>query len=205
MERYLITQSLVSSWAYMHDCYESCEEDALEEFKRTLLREKREPTEAMMNGLTFEREVYKAAMHLPRKDHPKWEPGIQKVAKIIEGSAVQVRLSRELIVDGTTFLVHGVLDALMAGTIFDVKFLNKSFGSVDLPNKYLQSAQHPFYFYLVPEADKFRYLVSDGQDLYIENYRPEDCRPAADIIREFINSITASGLLPLYKEKWLAK
>jgi hypothetical protein len=104
-----------------------------------------------------------------------------------------------------TFLVYGILDALKDGTIYDVKFLNKSLGSTEVYGKYLQSAQHPFYFYLVPEAEEFSYLISDGQDLYIETYRPEICRTAAEIIEEFISSITASGHLDLYKEKWLAK
>ena len=47
--------------------------------------------------------------------------------------------------------------------------------------------------------------MSDGQDLYVEKYRPEECRPISEIIEEFIVSIEAMGLLPLYKEKWAAK
>ena len=61
------------------------------------------------------------------------------------------------------------------------------------------------YFYLVPEAYEFRYLVSDGQDLYVEKYHPDECRDIKDIVAEFLDSITSMGLLPLYKEKWLAK
>lgn len=205
MERYLITQSLLSSWAYIFNCWEGCEEDAIADFIRTLNREESEPTEAMLDGIAFEDEVYKEAAGVKRSVHKKWEPGIQKVAALVRGAQNQVRISRELTTDGMTFLCYGVLDCLQAGVISDVKYKVKSFGSLDLAGTYLDSAQHPMYFYLVPEAYQFRYLVSDGQDLYIEEYRPSECRNIRDIISEFIRSITEMGLLQLYKEKWLAK
>lgn len=205
MDRYLITQSLISSWAYCYDCYESSEESAMEDFMRTLRREPSERTQEMQNGLDFEREVYAAAANMDRQPHELWEPGIQAVAKVIRGAQFQVRLSREIEVCGMTFLVYGVLDALKAGVIYDVKFVNKDFSKIELAGKYLNSAQHPFYFYIVPEAYEFNYLVSDGQDLYKETYFREQARSADSIIGEFIQSISSNGLLPLYKEKWLAK
>lgn len=204
MKRYLITQSLVSAWNYCFDCYEGCEEEAREDFLRTLRREASQQTEAMRNGLVFEREVYNAAAGRQREPHKKWESGIQAVASMIRGAQVQVRLSRQIEVCGMTFLIYGILDALKAGTIYDVKFLNKSFQSVDLYGKYLGNAQHPFYFYLVPEAAEFEYLVSDGSDLYVESYHRDEARPAAEIIGEFINSIKSMDLFQLYQEKWLA-
>lgn len=205
MDRYLITQSLISSWAYCYDCYESSEESAMEDFIRTLRREPSERTQEMQNGLDFEREVYAAAANMDRQPHELWEPGIQAVAKVIRGAQFQVRLSREIEVCGMTFLVYGVLDALKAGVIYDVKFVNKDFSKIELAGKYLNSAQHPFYFYIVPEAYEFNYLVSDGQDLYKETYCREQARSADSIIGEFVQSISGNGLLPLYKEKWLAK
>lgn len=204
MERYLITQSLISAWAYCYDCYEASEESATEDFMRTLRREPSERTQAMQNGLNFEREVYAAAASMERTPHELWEPGIQAVANVIRGAQVQVRLSREIEVGGMTLLVYGILDALKAGVIYDVKFVNKDFSKVELAGKYLNSAQHPFYFYIVPEAHEFDYLVSDGQDLYKETYYRGQVRSAESIIDEFIRSISSSGLLPLYKEKWVA-
>lgn len=205
MNRYLITQSLISSWAYCYDCYEASAESAMEDFMRTLRREPSERTREMQNGLDFEREVYATAANMVRQPHELWEPGIQAVAKVIRGAQFQVRLSREIEVAGMTFLVYGVPDALKAGVIYDVKFVNKDFSKIELAGKYLNSAQHPFYFYIVPEAHEFNYLVSDGQDLYKETYFPEQARSAGSIIGEFIQSISNNGLLPLYKEKWLAK
>ena len=224
MARFLITQSLLSSWGYMFNCFEGCEDDAREEFMRALRREKGEPSEAMLKGIAFEKLVYSIAdgsfrpgceMALPCEpnsgepmEHRTYPPGYQgasQIAEIIKGAPVQVKAQRELTVNGMTFLVYGILDALKAGTIYDVKFKNDSFRSLDLAGNYLDSPQHPAYFYIVPEALEFQYLVSDGSDIYIETYRREDTPFIGDIIGEFIAGIEAMGLLELYKEKWLAK
>lgn len=205
MEKYLITQSLLSSWMYMFDCFEGGEEDAKADFLRTLNREKAEPSEAMLNGIEFENAVYAAAAGLRRPPHPKWESGIQRVAAIVRGAPVQVRVQRDIEVAGMTFIAYGILDVLKAGTIYDVKFKSRNFKDVELAGTYLESPQHPMYFYIVPEAREFVYLVSDGSDLYTERYTPDTSRPISDIIGEFILSITSMGLLDTYKEKWLAK
>ena len=204
MPRYLITQSLVSSWAYMFDCFEGCEDDAQQEFLQTLRREPKENSEAMQKGIAFENAVYAEVAGIPRKPIDKWERGIKAVASIIRGAKVQVRASRPLEVDGTEFLVYGILDALRAGTIYDVKFSTEYLGSYDAYGKYINSPQHPFYFHLIPGAREFQYLLSDGDDYYIEVYRREQTKSAAEIISEFIRSITEMGLLDTYKEKWLA-
>ena len=204
MERYLMTQSLLSSWAYQFDCFEGCEDDAQAEFLRVLRREPGEQTEAILNGISFETGVYLAAAGLPDKPNPKWIKGTQDIADIIRGAQIQVKVSREIEVDGMTFLLYGILDALKAGVIYDVKFMNKSMGGVDVYGKYLDSAQHPAYFYLVPEATEFKYLLSDGDDVYIESYRREDTRPISAFIHEFTESIRQQGLMDIYKEKWLA-
>lgn len=204
MERYLITQSLLSAWGYMFDCHEDCEEDAKTDFLSALDRQKKEPTQAMLNGLAFENEVYAQAHGLSRFPHEKWEPGIRKVAEIVGAAPVQVRAMREIEVCGMTFLVYGILDALRAGVIYDVKFRNKSLGSEDIYGKYLSSPQHPAYFYIVPEATEFRYLVSDGEELYQEVYARENTRFIGDIIAEFISSLESMDLLERYKQNWVA-
>ena len=205
MARYLMTQSLLSSWGYMFSCWEDGQEQAKEDFIRTLNREPTPVTEAMADGNAFEAEVYDAAQGKPRDPHPKWESGIQRVASVIKGAPSQIRVQREIEVNGYTFLLYGVLDSLQAGVIFDVKYKSKSFGSLDLAGSYLDSPQHPAYLYLVPEAHEFQYLVSDGTDLYKEVYPREETREIADIISEFIASIEAMGLLDIYLEKWVAK
>lgn len=198
----LITQSLLSSWGYMFNCWEDGQEQAKEDFMRSLNREPIPANEAMQAGIDFERAAYAEAAGKPHPDYPKWESGIRQVADIIRGGQVQVSVKRPIIVDGTRFLIHGVLDVLKAGIIFDVKYKVKSFGSLDLAGSYLESPQHPAYFYLVPEAREFRYLVSDGTDLYVETYTRQITPFIGDIIAEFKTSITAMGLFDLYKAKW---
>ena len=202
--RYLITQSLLGAWGYMFSCHEDYQEEAKEDFLKTLRREPKETTPEMQNGIDFENLCYEMADYPVMDQYAgrKWFDGAKAVATVIKGASVQVKASRELTVAGMDFLVYGILDALKAGSIYDVKFLNKSFGSAELAGKYLESPQHPAYFYIVPEALDFTYLVSDGQDLYTERYTPEDCRPFPDIVAEFIASITSMGLLELYKEHW---
>lgn len=205
MARYLITQSLISSWNYIYECHEGYEEEAYQSFLHTLRREKTEPSEAMLNGLAFEKEVYKEAHRENREPHPKWENGIRHIANIIMNAPNQVKVSKELLVDGYDFLVYGILDALKAGIIYDVKFLNKGFGSVELAGKYLNSPQHPAYLFMVPEANEFTYLLSDGEDLYTETYTRQNSRPFEEIICEFIRSVENMGLIEIYKEHWLAE
>lgn len=205
MERYLLTQSLLGSWGYLFDCYEGSEEDAKASFLSTLKREKVEPNDAMQAGIDFERAVYLYAATGKREYRPEWQHGVEQVAAPLRGAQVQVRVSRELELDGMTFLVYGILDALKAGTIFDVKFKTKRFKDLELAGNYLDSPQHPTYFYLIPEAREFIYLVSDGEDLYTERYTPDQTRSLESIVREFISDLRGMGLLELYKEKWLAK
>ena len=205
MERYLITQTLLSAYQYMFDCYESQAEEAQESFLRTLRREPSESTDAMLNGIEFEDNVYALA------DNPNhiltnldWENGIAAIASILKGAAFQVSEKRPISVDGMDFLCYGKLDGLKAGHIYDVKFKNKSFGSLDLAGYYLDSPQHPMYLYLVPEAADFSYLVSDGEDLYIETYRREECRSIGEIIHDFKQGIESMGLMDEYKKYWAA-
>lgn len=205
MARYLITQSLLSSWNYVHNCWEGCEEDAMASFLATLRREPAEVTEAMQDGIEFENAVYAEASGLLRPLHPKWERGICEVAAFLKGAQFQVRVQREIQIAGMTFLVYGVLDALQAGIISDVKFKSKSFGSLDLAGEYFDSPQHPFYFFMVPEARLFRYLVSDGTDLYIEQYTPDETPDAGELIAEFVDFLNVTGHMETYKKYWAAR
>ena len=225
MPRYKITKSLIESWYYVHDCWEGCEEDAYNSFLHALRCEPDELTDEqkknIQSGHTFERLVEAIAtgeetfgmipadpknpreglVPLNIKDH-RWYRAANEIAQLVKGSQFQIRITKPITVNGIDFEIHGVLDALREGTIFDFKFRNKSFGSLDLAGSYLGSAQHPFYFYLVPEARDFLYLVSDGTDIYIERYTPEDSRSAEDVIIEFVSFLTSSGLMDEYRKHW---
>ncbi|MBR4472472.1 MAG: hypothetical protein IKS55_02435 [Oscillospiraceae bacterium] len=225
MPRYEITKSLIESWYYVQDCWEGGEEEAMNAFMTALRREKEDLTEEQQqninNGFEFEKLVTdiatgafvpefvdsggtnpKTGEVMGYDRYPRWHWAANEFAQLLRGAQFQVRIHKPITVRGIDFEIHGVLDALREGTIFDIKFKNKSFGSLDLPGSYLDSAQHPFYFYLVPEARRFLYLVSDGTDVYIEQYTPEESRDAYDVIAEFVDFLQSAGLMDLYKEHW---
>lgn len=205
MSRYEITKSLIEAWSYCYSCYESVSGEAYQEFLSVLRREPREPSPDAQNGIDFENDVYALVSGYPKSQFTPdwWERGETLVADELVGAELQVKVRRELSCCGMDFLVVGVLDALRAGVIKDVKFSNKSFASADLQGKYLDCSQHPAYFYLVPEAYRFDYIVSDGEDIYIESYYRETSRPFAEIVAEFIRSLADTGLLDTYKEYWI--
>lgn len=198
-----ITKTLLESWRYCFSCYEGYEEEAYADFLRTLRREPSGTTEAMMNGLTFEDRVYRAAAGKTIRSDAKWREGALKVAEIIRGAQIQVPISKPIEVNGTTFLLKGVLDALKAGVIYDVKFLNKSLGSADVYGKWLNCTQHPAYFYLVPEAREFQYVGSDGEDIYIETYQRDQSPDIHEIIQDFLEFLKTEGLTDIFMEKWV--
>jgi hypothetical protein len=202
-----MTQTLLGAWGYMFSCREGLEESATDDFLRTLRREKGEPTEAMLNGRAFEDEVYKEIAGTRRGPHPDWEGGITAVAALLKEAQTQVIASREAEIAGRKFLLYGILDALKAGVVYDVKFTVKKFekkGGYEV-GKFLTSPQHPVYMALVPEAYEFRYIISDGTDAVVETYRRKETQPVEKIIAEFVASLDAMGLLSLYEEKWAAK
>lgn len=223
MDRYLMTHSLLSSWLYVlrENPYEDAttERDPMAEFMQTLRREPTPTTEAMQKGIDFEdlttailagqqvvkwhERDYKSKelreVLVPVTDH-KWLEAANQVAEIIHGGQLQYR-ARKLIRVGTMDLVlYGRLDALKAGTVYDIKFS----GSYER-GKFLTSTQHPTYLELIPEADSFIYLVSNGTDVWTEEYRREETRDIVPVIYDFLDWLYAAGLMGLYREKWLAK
>ena len=197
-----ITKTLLESWRYCFSCYEGYEDEAYADFLKTLRREPSETTEAVMNGLTFEDRCYRAAEGKTIRSDAKWREGALKVADIIRGAQVQVPISRPIEVDGQSFLLKGVLDALKAGVIYDVKFLTKSLGSADVYGKWLNCTQHPAYFYLVPEAREFQYVGSDGEDVYVETYQRGQSPYIGDIIHDFLEFVKGEGLMDVFAERW---
>lgn len=202
----LITQSLLSAWLYTFNCAEGYEDEAYQSFLSTLNREPIELSEAMQNGILFENGVY--ALARDPNDltvFPAWKKASAKIADIIRGGQIQVRVQRDIQVGEDSYLLYGILDALKAGTIYDVKYSSKAFGGAELAGKYLESPQHPAYMFCVPEAVRFVYLVSDGENLYTEEYTRAQTPPIAQIIGYFRGFIRDRGLDEIYLEKWAAK
>ena len=61
------------------------------------------------------------------------------------------------------------------------------------------------YFELVPEANTFTYLASNGSGVWPEPYRRDETRSIIPIIADFLEWLTATGYMELYKQHWLAK
>lgn len=200
--RYLITQSLISSWAYAMD---SGDEDRFEDFRKTLRREPVEKSEAMENGIAFENQVYEVCQGLGTEPFKKWDAGTRAVADIIKGGQLQVADGVAIGLPGIEFYLYGIADCIKAGTIYDVKFSSKSFGSAELAGKYLASVQHPAYFQIWQDAQRFVYVVSDGEDIYTEEYTRRAARPFWSILGEWWSSMQALGLSEEYKKHWEAR
>lgn len=221
--RYLITHSLLSSWQYClkENPYEdsTTERDPMAEFLTVLRREQTPTTEAMQKGIDFEDLVTKimtgetsvpceildadanmAVMtEQPITLHPWYEAAL-KIAQRINGAKLQLVAKKEISVGSMTFLLYGRLDALHAGTIYDIKFSSKYDRG-----KFFDSTQHPTYMELVPEAQDFAYLVSNGTDVWTEPYRRDETRDVKTIILDFICWLTGYGLLDTYKQHWEAQ
>lgn len=202
MPRYMVTHSLLSSWLYsMRDNpYEDAttERDPYEEFLRVLRREPTETTEAMQNGIEFEDLVTDIIDGRGDRGHKWWDAAFQ-IAEELKGAQLQFRASKEIEIDGVTVLLYGRLDALKAGTISDIKF-SKGYDR----GKYIDSTQHPVYLCIVPEAFRFQYIVSNGTDVWHEEYRRDETADITVIIRSFFQWLRANGLMEEYMAHWQA-
>lgn len=202
---YLMTHSLLSAWLYsMQDnpFADATQEDtSKEDFMRVLRREPTPTTEAMQNGIDFEDLVTELVRgEQPNPEKAAWMEPAQKVAGIIRGGQLQYVATRKVVVDRTEFLLYGRLDALKAGRIYDIKF-SKSYER----GKYIDSTQHPMYLELLPSAESFTYLVSNGTELWTEKYRRDETRSIFPIIRDFVAYLDGTGLMPIYREHWVAR
>lgn len=192
MSKTRITQTLISAWEYSFKT-----DDGYEDFLRTINREKKQPTKAMLDGIRFENCVNNLLDGEVMDEGHEWYAAVTELADYLRGSQKQVTLFREVDVDGQVFLLHGVLDFLKAGVIYDTKF-SKTYHL----NKYLLSPQHPLYLTLVPEARRFEYLVCDGKYIYKEKY-PREIVPAIEpIIKQFMIYLKRHDLWNTYQEKW---
>ena len=192
MTRVRITQSLLSAWEWSFK-----KDDGYEDFLRTLNREKKPPTKAMLDGIKFENVLNSVLNGEQIPDDHEWKFPITEMAQELSGSQQQVSIFKDIYVDGQPILLHGVLDYLHAGHIYDCKY-SKTYHL----NKYLTSPQTPMYLALVPEAKDFTYIISDGKWVYRERY-PRDIVPPIEIeIREFLTYCKQHELYETLVQKW---
>lgn len=199
---YLLTHSLLSSWLYaMKDSpYEDAttERDSFQEFLQALRREPGEQTQAMRNGIEFEDLVTDIVNGDADTDH-KWYEAACKVARIVKGGQLQYKAKKQITVSGEQILLYGRLDVLKAGDVIDIKF-SQSYDR----GKYLSSTQHPTYLELIPEAEKFTYLISNGTEVWTETYRRDETPDITVIIASFLEFLKENDLWELYVKHWTA-
>ena len=191
-----ITKTLLNSWLWVFK-----KDDGWDDFLRTINREKTPPTEAQLAGLQYEATLN---AHLNGDAIPtdhKWHDCITYMADELWGAAQQVTLYRPITVDGEDMVVHGVLDFLKAGHIWDCKF-SQRYASHNSVNAYMGDTQHSAYLYLVPESRDFTYFISDGNYVYRERYTPDETPPIEYYIHNFLQFVKLHGLYEVYKEKW---
>lgn len=191
----LITQSLLGAWLYQYQAFD--QESAHKDFLRVLRREKSKPTQAILDGIPFENMVTACCEGSPPPEGHKWSCAVRAIADRVKGAQFQVVAQRTAVVEDIPFLLYGRLDALKAGVIYDIKF-SRGYQV----GKYLDSPQHPMYFALVPEAQRFEYLVFTGSDVCVEKYDREDAPDIRSTIRDFMKYLEASKLDELYCQKW---
>ena len=199
MGRFLITQSLLSSWLWSYKL-----EDGYKDFLKTLRREPIQPTKAMLEGTRFENCLNAVLTGAEIDESHEWYKPITNIYPTLYGAQQQVRVSRDMEVKGINFVCYGVLDFLKEGVIYDTKY-SKTYSKTYSYGKYLESPQTPMYFHLVPEAYKFSYLICDGKDVYEETYTPDDVEPIETTIKYFMDYLDKLNLVDLYCENWRSK
>jgi len=195
MAKYLITQSLLSSYLYIFNGYEEDKEHAYGEFLKTLNRETTETTPQMQRGIDFENEVLDYTL----EKKAEYSETVEEIGDIVKGGQWQVRAYKDKTICGMNFLLYAKCDVVKAGVIYDIKRVS----NYDV-GKYFESPQHPMYFECIGDAVKFEYLISDGANLYIEKYTPQETTKIDVFIKNFIEFLKAEKLLDIYCEKWVA-
>lgn len=187
-----LTQSLLSSWEWIYK-----KESGYDDFLLTLRREKKPPTQAMLDGIRYENVLNSVLDGEQLPEDQEWYAPITEMAQELWGAQKQVTLYRDVMLGDQPVLLHGVLDYLREGHIWDCKFSKR----YEL-NKYLNSPQTGMYLALVPEAMDFTYIISDGKWVYRERY-PKDIVPdVMNTINQFFKFLTNYELWDVYTEKW---
>jgi len=164
MNKYLITPSLLSSYAYYISDEWKSPADSRADFLKTLSRERFEPNEAMQKGIDFEQDIQLACQLYHRYRQTAREEIISDLADIVAGGNWQQSVKKEIKVGNQEFLLYGRTDVIKRDTIYDIKFT----GNYEL-GKFLDSSQHLIYLYC-SGLPNFSYLISDGKDWWREDY-----------------------------------
>lgn len=189
-----LTKSLLDAWLFSFRV-----DDGWERFLLTLNRQKTPVTEAMLDGTRYENCLNSVLNGETIPEDHEWYKPVTEMAKELRDAQQQVVLFRDTEVEGQPILLHGVLDYLREGHIWDCKFTKRYH-----LNKYYweYTTQTAMYLALVPEAFDFTYIVSDGKYVYRERYPREIVPPIEPTIKNFMNFCDQHDLRKILEEKW---
>ena len=210
-KRIRITATLLNSWQYIWDCknyvYEGENDEICYEEKLKEAQEKaKQDFINMLNRIpTPDNEFMKKG----REFEDKVCSGNDSVfSPIVENGIFQLKITKNIDIDGVPVILYGVLDVLKKGKIYDIKRVQK----YKYP-KYKTSHQHTLYLFLVPEAIDFEYLICDDkvespiiekrkEAYHHEHYIRENCEDIISVLRNFINYLKANDLFEIWINKW---
>lgn len=190
-----VTTTLLNSWLFYLKSREEWEEKAHTDFLNCLNKVKTEPTEAMQRGIEFEDMVrlYDGKQLYSRKDDT-----VNEIVDYISGGLWQQTVTKTIEVNGLKVLVYGKADVIEKDTIYDIKRVKHyEIG------KYGHSVQHKLYLFCTG-LPIFKYLVSDGQSVFVETYTFYKNLNAdvQALIVEFFEWLQKVDLFETYFEKW---
>lgn len=193
--KYKMSPSLLNSWIYY---LENPSKATLESFEERLNNIYKQ-TPWMDRGLKFEEEVF--------------EGKHGTLSTLVSPLQKQRWANKVINFEDFDVLISGKLDVYdkVKKRIYDIKRVN-DFSA----NKYDTSTQHILYFYLMPEAKEFYYLLGVGPDMdndpskltypIIRKTRPDNLD---DIVLKYVNDFIAflneQGLWEIYTKNQKAK
>jgi hypothetical protein len=203
----LITPTLLNSWQYYLDTENEDSEDTREDgakndFVSMLQGKKIERTPAMMAGVLFEENILRVMEGEEIEvDDDRYVACVREAADILTGAAYQVKVDKIINVNEYEILLYGRVDFLSGPVAYDVKF-TKNYHT----GKYFKSAQHPLYLECLEHVPVFKYLASDGNNVYVEEYRKSDIEPIETMVRSFMVWMANQDEFRKYfLENWKAK
>lgn len=200
--RYLMTASLLSSWDWYLRSGDEGEADALSDFVRTLKREPIPDNENMAAGRAFEDAVCAESTGAPwNNEDEAYSECVREVAEFVRGGCWQVKASEARRIAGQDFLLYGRLDVLKGAWIYDIKYSHTYEAG-----KYLASPQTMMYPAIVAGPIGIRFLVADGKNVFVDEYRRESIPPVEGMVSDFWNWMQANtDLRALYLANWGSK
>lgn len=191
-----VTKSLLDGWYWSYK-----RDGGWDDFLKTLNRKPLQPSKAMLDGVRFENVLNSTLNGVPIPQDHEWFKVITEMAQELDGAQQQVNLFADTGIEygGYKILLHGVLDYLREGHIWDCKF-SKTYHL----NKYYweDTTQTAMYLALVPEARDFTYIVSDGKYVYRERYPREIVPPIENTVIQFCKFLENQNLWKTFTEKW---